>query len=58
MWQAKAENRVLPSVIEIMRGDTEEERILKQLILDMTKYNPYDRHTMDDVEQQLVDVQS
>ena len=53
MWQAKAERKTLPGIIKICHKDTKQEKAMKQLILDMTKYDPDSRPSMDEVELQL-----
>ena len=56
MWQANAKNTPMPCVIEISSSDTEEVKMMKRIILDMTKYTPEDRLSMDDVEQRFTDL--
>ena len=56
MSLAKAEGRPLPVVIEINGRDAEAEKKIKQIILDMTQYDPKRRPAMDVVELQLTDL--
>ena len=56
MWQSEAKGQSLPVIIEINHRDTQEEKTMKQLILDMTQYDPDRRPSMDTVEAQLTDI--
>ena len=56
MWQAHARKTPLPCVIKINSRDREEVKMMKRIILNMTKYIPEDRLSLDDVEQCLTDL--
>ena len=56
MWRTDARNEPLPAVTEIKKGDSDEEKQFKQIIIDMTQYTPEDRPTMEDVEHQLANL--
>ena len=56
MWQANAERRPLPTIFGIRSGDSELMKAMKSLALDMTRFQPDERPTMDEVELRITDI--
>ena len=56
MWQAKAQNKDLPVFMSIKFDDDEHMTAFKKLVIAMTRYNPDERPTMDEVELKLIEL--
>ena len=57
MRDAMATNQVIPDPIKISSTDMVVIRAMKQLAIDMTRPQPEDRPTMDEVEMRLTQIQ-
>ena len=56
MWQADAQGKPLPALLQFSWKDSEPIKAVKKVILAMTSYRPDDRPSMDDVELRLTEL--